>query len=106
MAQHRPDNLKAMAINVALAAILAGSLAMLVWARVTATHIDDLIEKAVEARGAGDVSAFEGYRESGRLLLQFSHDQLPWVIAAYFGVAFALVALLSRWMAKVRTPAA
>jgi len=31
MAQHRPDNLKALAVNIALAVTLIGSLALIVW---------------------------------------------------------------------------
>jgi hypothetical protein len=88
--------------DVALAAILAASLAMLVWARITGARLDKLIEQAVEARGAGNVSAFEGYRESARVLLQLSQHQQPWLLAAYFGLALVLVAMLSRWMVKRR----
>jgi len=104
MALHRPDNLKALAINIALAVTLIGSLALVVWGRVTAARTDDLLEQAIEAGSAGDISAFAGYRESANILFQLYQVQQPWLYAAYFGVALALVAVLSRWMAKVRTP--
>lgn len=91
--------------NVALAVTLAASLAMLVWARITGGRVDKLIEQAVEARGAGDVLAFEGYRESARVVLQLSQHQLPWLLAACFGLGLVLVAMLTRWMAKGRVPA-
>jgi hypothetical protein len=105
MASPRPHKLKTLAINVALAVTLAGSLGVIVWARLTGFRIDDLIRQAVQARGAGDISAFEGYREAARVLVQLSQNQQPWLFAAYLGVGLVLVAGLSNLMAKVRTPA-
>jgi len=103
MTPHRPDKLKPLAINTALVVTLIGSLAIVVWARVIAARIDYLIGQAIEARGAGDTSAFEGYRESAHLLLQVTQDQQTWLYAGYFGVGLVLVAAVSRRMAKART---
>lgn len=101
MARRTSSYLRLLA-NIALAVALAASLAMIVRSRVIGGQLDDLIERAVEARSTGDVAAFEGYRESGRLLLQQSQDQQPWLLAAYFGVAFVVIAMLSRWMSRRR----
>jgi len=101
MARRTSSYLQVLA-NVALAVTLAASLAMIVWSRVIGGRLDDLIERSVEARSTGDVAAFEGYRDSGHLLLQQSQDLQPWLLAAYFGVAFAVIAMLSRWMSGRR----
>lgn len=101
MARRTSSYLKLLA-NIALAVTLAASFVMIVWSRVIGDRLDDLIERSVEARSTGDVSAFEGYRDSGYLLLQQSQDLQPWLLAAYFGVAFAVIAMLSRWMSRRR----
>lgn len=106
MTLHRPDNLKGLAINIALGVVLIASLTAIVWRRVTAGRLDDLIAEADQARSAGDVAAFERSRESARLLLELSQDQQPWLYAPYFGIAIVLIVALSRRMARKRALAA
>lgn len=96
MALNRPDKHKALAINIALVVTFVGSLALVVWQRVAAARIDDLIERAVEARGAGDIAAFEGYRQSAGLLFQLGQSHQPWMYAGYFGIAVVLIVAWSR----------
>lgn len=99
-----PRNRKALAIKIGLGVILFGSLALIVWQRFTSGRIDDLIEKAHDSVAAGDVVAFEGYRQSASMLLQTSQSQYPWIYAGYFGLGVVLVVVWSRYITKVRAP--
>lgn len=102
MATHWPLDRKALATKVALGVTLFGSLALIVWQRLTAGRIDDLIEKADNALAAGNIEAFVGYRESASVLLQTSQSQYPWTYAGYLGLAVVLVAVWSLKITKVR----
>lgn len=81
-----------------------GFLVLIVWQRFTAGRIDDLIEKAHDALAAGNVEAFEGYRESASILLQTSQSHYPWIYAGYLGLGLVLVVVWSRYIIKVRAP--
>ena len=105
MASPRPHNPKALVLSVVLAVTFVGSLGVIFWARSTGSRIDDLLGQAVEARVAGDIPAFESYREAARVLVQLSQNQQPWLLAAYFGIGLVLVVAASNLMAKVRTRA-
>ena len=99
-----PRNRKALAIRIVLGVTMFGSLAMIVWQRLTAGRIDDLIEKAHGALVAGDLEAFEGYRASASIHLQTSQSQYPWIYAGYLGLGVVLVAVWSRYITRVRVP--
>ncbi len=103
MTLHRPAKLKALAIDIALAITLIGSLALVVWQRGTADRIDDLIRWAIQAQSAGDIAAFEGYRESANLLVQLEQTQWPWIYAGYPAIGIVLIVVWSRLAASRRT---
>jgi hypothetical protein len=99
-----PRNRKALATKIVLGVTMFGSLALIVWQRLTAGRIDDLIDKAYNALAAGDLEAFEGYRGSASILLQTSQSQYPWTYAGYLGLGLVLVAVWSGYIPKVRAP--
>lgn len=99
-----PRNRTALATRIALGVVMFGSLALIVWQRFTAGRIDDLIDKAHDALVAGDLEAFEGYRQSAGILLQTSQSQYPWIYAGYLGLAVVLVVVWFRHTAKLRAP--
>jgi len=101
MALHRPENLKAFAINIALAFIIIGSLAFIVQAQLTGARTDAMIEQAKEAYAAGSFADFESYRESGRILMQITQEQQHWLYMAYIAVGLAVVAVLACRTTKI-----